>query len=843
MAQGAARCSTAIRTARYRSAVGWKRQRAGYVVLVLVVGLAGGVALGSIAAARRTASSYSTFLAATNPSDLVIEPAGGGPGVGQPHLAQRLEDAVRKYPEVTRVESYVAVRASLVRHGTVEPASLSNVILVSSVDGLLFNQDRFAVTSGRMADPARAGEVVVTQTAASALGLHVGQTIPVSIDVGSNSTSATSRRMGLKVVGIGLLNREVVQDQIAKFPTYIVGTPALDRSLGSDSNALVYLGAQLRGGTADVPAVERKWNTTERYFTDFEVASQTQGEAEQAIRPEALAVGAFGAIAALAALFLGIQVISRRLGAREQDLVVMRAVGADPMTTGLDGLIGIFGSILLGSVLAVGVALAMSPLFPLGPVRAVYPDRGVNADWTVLGIGLAILVGVLSVSAGLIAFLEEPHRVQRRARIGARRSSSVQLAARSGLPPSAVAGTTFGIDARSGRAASPYRGAVLAAVVAMIVVTATLTFGASLHTLVSQPALYGWNWDYAVQSSDGYGPVPNKAVATLRHDPEVTSSSGVSFATMQLDGVEVPTLLSNPGGSVAPPVTSGHGLTTKHQIVLGAATLAQLHKRIGDTVGLKYVPAYPPRPIRLTIVGVATMPAIGIAEGLHTSMGIGALVPADAGPVTESLGPQGYDAPCTGPNMVFLRVRGGQGAPQGLAAAQRLSVAANHILDHQDPNSNCGGNQASVLSVQHPAQITNYRSMGTTPLLLAAALAAAAVVALGLALAASVRRCRRDLALLRVMGFVERQLAAAVAWHASITATIGVVIGVPLGIVLGRWLWTLFAEDIGAVPAATVPVWSIVVAAVAALVLANVAAVLPGRRAAHTATAVILQDE
>ena len=49
-----------------------------------------------------------------------------------------------------------------------------------------------------------------------------------------------------------------------------------------------------------------------------------------------------------------------------------------------------------------------------------------------------------------------------------------------------------------------------------------------------------------------------------------------------------------------------------------------------------------------------------------------------------------------------------------------------------------------------------------------------------------------------------------VAWHASITATIGIVIGVPLGIVLGRWLWTLFAEEIGAVPAPTVPVWSVV---------------------------------
>ena len=50
----------------------------------------------------------------------------------------------------------------------------NNVVLVGSVDGLLFNQDRFAVTSGRMADPARADEVMVTQNAAASLGLHLG---------------------------------------------------------------------------------------------------------------------------------------------------------------------------------------------------------------------------------------------------------------------------------------------------------------------------------------------------------------------------------------------------------------------------------------------------------------------------------------------------------------------------------------------------------------------------------------------------------------------------------------------------------------------------------------------
>ncbi len=89
---------------------------------------------------------------------------------------------MRRYPQVTHVESYEGLPASLVKEGRVDERSLnSNVILVGSVDGLLFDQDRFAVTSGRMADPARADEVMVTQNAAAALGLHLGEVIPVAL--------------------------------------------------------------------------------------------------------------------------------------------------------------------------------------------------------------------------------------------------------------------------------------------------------------------------------------------------------------------------------------------------------------------------------------------------------------------------------------------------------------------------------------------------------------------------------------------------------------------------------------------------------------------------------------
>jgi hypothetical protein len=741
---------------------------------------------------------------------------------------------------VKRVESYVALSASLIKSGQTESQSLdSSVIMVGSVDGLLFNQDRFSVTAGRMADPARPNEVMVTQNAAATLGLHLGQTLLVELT--PTTRSGRERRLRLHIVGIGLLNREVVQDEIARFPTYIVATPALTRSVLGDA-VISYYGVQLQGGVRFVPEVESRFLATEHYFTDFLVASQVEAEAEQSIKPEALALGVFGGIAGLAALLLVIQAIARQLSAREEDLRVMRAIGAGPATTGLDGLIGVTRSILTGSIVAIGVSVALSPLAPIGPVRPVDPDRGVSADWTVLGVGFAALVCVLVASAILISYYGAPHRVVRRRSATERRSATVQLLAKSGLPVSAIEGARFALERGRGRSAVPTRWALLGGVIAMVVVAATLTFGSSLQTLVSQPRLYGWNWDFAVQSSDGYGPVPNRATATLSGDRTVIASSGVWFATLQLDGVEVPVLLASPNAAVSPPIVQGHGLRSSNQIVLGAATLAQLRKHIGDIVEMSYTSNFPPHPIPLVIVGVATMPAIGIAEGLHTSMATGAIVPADNGPLTKQFGPEAYPG-CNGPNMVFLRVRGGVGSAGGFAAAERLATSANAILSTEPKDSSCGGNQASVLSVQRPAQIVNYRTMGTTPVLLAAGLALGAVVALGLALLASVRRRRRDLALLKTLGFTQRQLVSAIAWQASIAAVVGIVVGIPVGIALGRWLWTLFAQEIGAVPAPTVPLWWVVVAGSAAIILANVVAAFPGRSAARTPTALVLRDE
>jgi hypothetical protein len=56
---------------------------------------------------------------------------------------------------------------------------------------------------------------------------------------------------------------------------------------------------------------------------------------------------------------------------------------------------------------------------------------------------------------------------------------------------------------------------------------------------------------------------------------------------------------------------------------------------------------------------------------------------------------------------------------------------------------------------------------------------------------------------------------------------------VPLGIALGRWLWDLFARNIHAVPAPSVPSLSVILIAVGAIVLANVVAFLRPSRIKH----------
>jgi predicted lysophospholipase L1 biosynthesis ABC-type transport system permease subunit len=252
--------------------------------------------------------------------------------------------------------------------------------------------------------------------------------------------------------------------------------------------------------------------------------------------------------------------------------------------------------------------------------------------------------------------------------------------------------------------------------------------------------------------------------------------------------------------------------------------MAQLHKRVGESV---LVTNESGQSTSLRIVGTATFPAVGGQQ--HTSLGSGALLDYKLIPESER---NLFDLPGGGPNAVLVRLR----TPTTRAALSRLHKVALVL-------QNAAQDSVQILPVQRPAEVADAGTLRATPSYLALALAAGAILALGLALVASVRRRRRDLALFKALGFTQRQLAAAVAWQATVAAIIGLALGIPIGVLVGRELWTLFARSISVVPEPTVPVLSMVLLAAGALVFANVVALLPGRSAARTSAALVLAVE
>jgi hypothetical protein len=813
----------------YRFRVTFGRRRGGYLAVVLLVGLAGGVAMGAVAAARRTQASFGAYLASTSPSDLTVLTGASGPGPGtsagyDPALVAKIS----RLPDVQRVESYAGLDvAVLAPSGAVR----FNIMgFPGSIDGEYFGQDRVTIVQGRMANPRRADEVVIDAEHGPAQ-VHVGSVLPVGFYTNAQEGlpdfgQARIRpylRLSVRVVGKAVFSRELVQDDVdSGLDGGLLFTPALTRQLTQCCVSFTETAVRLDGGARDVAAAEAGIERVlpRGFPVVFYVASLTAAKAERAIRPESFALGVFGGIAGLAALLIAGQVIGRQLRLGAGDLRVLRALGASPATTVSDQLPGLVGAVAAGSLLAAAVAAGLSPLAPIGLVRPVYPHPGFAFDWMVLGLGVLVLTAVLSAVAVALAYRQAPHRAAVRRWPGRRGSAAARAAASSGLPAPAVEGIRFALDPGTGRNTVPARSAILGAVLAMIVVIATVTFGASLDNLVSHPALYGWNWTYALsQGFPTYIP-QQRAAALLDHDPGVAAWTGVYFGTLRIDGQTVPVIGTSPHAQVAPPILSGHGLDGPSQIVLGVATLAQLHKHLGDTIEEQSRAA---RPARLRIVGTATLPSLGIDGTLHTEMGTGALlsyqlIPGDAGNPSRS--------PAAGPNNILVRQRPGANPAAVRRTLQRLV-----------------GNAGSVSSVQRPAEIVNYRSMGTTPAFLGAALAAAAVTALGLTLIASVRRRRRDLAMLKTLGFTRRQLAAAVAWQSSIVVAVGTIIGVPLGIALGRFLWDQFARQINVVPQPAVPGMPVILITFGALALANIVAALPGRLAARTRTALLLRAE
>jgi ABC-type antimicrobial peptide transport system permease subunit len=126
---------------------------------------------------------------------------------------------------------------------------------------------------------------------------------------------------------------------------------------------------------------------------------------------------------------------------------------------------------------------------------------------------------------------------------------------------------------------------------------------------------------------------------------------------------------------------------------------------------------------------------------------------------------------------------------------------------------------------------------------LAALLSVLAVITMVHLLVTAIQRRRRELAVLRTLGCVPRQISAAIAWQATAVAGIALALGIPLGLASGRALWSAVAGNLGVVVQPTIPWLWVALLVPAALILANLVAAVPAASAARIAPATILRAE
>jgi hypothetical protein len=258
-------------------------------------------------------------------------------------------------------------------------------------------------------------------------------------------------------------------------------------------------------------------------------------------------------------------------------------------------------------------------------------------------------------------------------------------------------------------------------------------------------------------------------------------------------------------GAVPPTVLDGRAPTGRDEILLGTKTAAALHVRLGDAVSA----GTGRRAERLRVVGLGVVPA-----SKWSKLGEGAAL---------RFATLHRLQPSVEANAAELVLAPGRG--------RAATIARLHVL---------GDGPSSAIT---PPDVAEFGGVHRLPLLIAVTFGLAAAAALAHALLTSVRRRRRDLAVLKTLGFTRGQVIETIAWQATTVASVGLLAGLPLGVAVGRFAWHLFATDLGVVPEAVTALGATALIVPAAALVANLVAAVPATAAARTQPAAVLRAE
>ena len=781
--------------------------------LALLVGVVSGAAIAAAAGARRTDSAYPRFLEKYGAFQASVSTA------GNPHTDQ-IFDQIAHLPQVVATSRSSLFSGTLTARG--HTVSFPDVFLIAVREAEGITLGEVKVVRGRLPDPGKVEEAVAGYALAERLGLRPGDkmTIAVAPSVGGGGGAAAGNAevQRLRLVGVVALAGGFETLTGRGFPDVVALTPAFFRTYAS--SALTNeddLDVKLRHGDADLPAFAREIRTRHIAINGPpQLVSDLTADVQAVNRVPVVTLWAAAALLALAALVIFGQALARETLARSEDFPTLRALGMSRAGLTVASMVKVALVAAGGAAISLGVAVLFSPLMPLGLARIAEPNPGFAADWLVLGVGAAATLLLLFVLGILPAWTA----ARRAERIGhrdasARRSRIAGAIAGAGMPASMTSGVRLATRASGPTEPVPARTAFLGATLAIASVTAALVFASSLGHLVRTPRLLGYSWDAALVAEpsnldDVARSLPRKIVADIWR--------GTSFAQVRVDN-----LLLTAFVSTGPPasIIEGRSPSAADEVALDPRTLDRLAKGFGDTVSVGGTPAANDRasqPVvrRMQIVGSFAVPRLPFQANENAAQGA-ALTPAGYSSVSGN----------AALDTVYVRFRSGVDPIDGV---QKLKEAT-------------AKSAFAVMSAQRVGAVRSVQRISAVPWFLGGVLAFLAVGTLTHTLLLTIRRRRRDLALLKTLGFTSRQVRVTVAWFAVAIVAPALLFGLPLGIVAGRWGWQLFARYLAVVPEPIAPAAGTLIIALAVVAVANIIAAAPAQIAARTRPASVLRTE
>jgi ABC-type lipoprotein release transport system permease subunit len=774
-----------------RSELG-RRWRA-LVALGIIAGIAAGLALAAMAGARRTSTAYGRWRTATAAPDAILF----GTQVG-------IENAdytpVLALPEVVDGGLFALTPVGVTKPGIggLQPGDFH----------LYRTLSRPLLVEGRLPNPARVDEIVVNRAAMSHYHLRIGQqlTVDSSTDVaavfaGGALKGGPSTRATIVGAGDSMMDLIFQPDE----PGLITSGEYLRRfqEIPRATNLVV----RLKPGT-NVTAFHQRAAAAMK-VPDIPV--RNLGEDRKRITHgtdlERTGLLLFAAAVALAGMVLVGQALTRTVYGLTESVPALRAVGFTGSNVVLGTLLPMTLTGAAGVLVALATAVAFSSRFPVGLARRLDPDLGVHIDWWVLAPGVALLAALVLAASAFAA--SRAVRAAERPVVMAPGSPLMRAIRRAGPLPVAI-GAGLALESGRGERALPVRPAIAGAVAGILGIVGALGLVRGIDDAVTHPPRSGQFWDAVVYPDESH-PIPGLAAA-VRSDGRVGEVAEIVRIPLDVNGAGLPVYSVDPvRGNPSFVVLHGRAPASPEEAAIGPASAKALHKGIGDQVRISGSDG---TTATMKVVGTTLLP-----QTPHTSFDQGVWVSKAAG----------------------RRFAGNidQAAPDDvIVATARPGVKPAALVDHL--------HEAIGVEVEGsgpPQDVLFLRNVRTLPRALAAFLAVLAVAALGHALVTAVRRRRHDLAVLRAIGFRPRQSAACIFWQAITVALVGLALGIPIGVVVGRLSWRWVADSTPLLYVAPIAALAILIAIPAAIVLANLLAAYPARRAAGVRPAEVLRTE